>query len=404
MLHRHPVTLLPNPLTRAERAEMNTNKHKNTSPVRYSPARLPQSADGVPEATPKPTRLRKPAHVLHLCSGPPRPDSYANQLMPFNVTCLDVDWCNDAAHDITDDAFWDPLIHQVVHGEVDGAQMGPQCSTFSRVRGRCGGPPPLRGAAGKDIHGFADLDEVSKKKVQKDNILAKRVAIVAHELYLQGKPFVVENPAFVQGEVSLFALPEYVYLRSMPGVSLITFVQCYTGSYSVKPTSILVYLAVIGRDLFPESCNHQRRWWRFTSGRWLWAAHPPALGKELAVLASRWHAGLRRRKHHEFVSKATARYTGELNRRLAVAMVLGIQRSRELRLHDLKSKLSETRAKMTDIEPSNVISSIGEQTQVLQPNPARAPVAIKLKKETSRRGLWRNEASSQDHSRWPPRR
>ena len=253
-----------------------------------------QANEVAPQGIPK--QLLPRAKTIHLCSGPERKDSYSAQAEVLGIDCTNIDFCLDASMDLTDDACWDPIISDVVKGVYEGAQMDPQCSTFSRVRGKHGGPRPLRAANDAEIRGRRDLSPEEKLKVDKDNILAKRMAITAHELMRQDKPWIIENPAHSDEAVSIFNLPEYRFLRKQPGVFMKTFVQCPTGSYSTKPTTVLFYGTTIEDALFPRTCPHKPRWWRFTSGKWLWAAHPPAIGKIRAVVAQRWHPRLRREK------------------------------------------------------------------------------------------------------------
>ena len=98
------------------------------------------------------------AIVLHACSGPPRSGSYSCHLKSLGAECMDVDRCIDAASmDLTTDHGWDPVWDKVRAGYFAGAQMDPQCSTFSRVRSRRGGPKPLRSPQGSELDGLKGL-------------------------------------------------------------------------------------------------------------------------------------------------------------------------------------------------------------------------------------------------------
>ena len=65
---------------------------------------------------------------------------------------------------------------------------------MARLTHHDGGPPPLRGHAGKDIWGYPPLEGTDKVRVTKANALLKRMHEIMRELMRIGVPFYLENP------------------------------------------------------------------------------------------------------------------------------------------------------------------------------------------------------------------
>ena len=220
------------------------------------------SADGVSETwslrlhlTPVPGKRS----IVHLCSGPPREGSYNELAQGRGWGTIYVDICIHPELNIVHDDSWSLLQPLPAHPDVLALQADPQCSSFSALLSRPGGPGPLRAPTGPGRYGLPDLPPARAKKVMADTVLAIRVAALAKAFYLAGKPFIIENPAPLPNTPSIFTLDEYVDLKSLAGVADHKFVQCPFGAYSVKPTLLRYYLATISSDAFPSACPHPVR-------------------------------------------------------------------------------------------------------------------------------------------------
>ena len=331
-------------------------------------------------------------NILHICSGPERQGSYAEHASTLGMKAFNVDTVIDKRLDITSDWCWNKVIADVDGGKYAGAQMDPVCATFSPVRGKMFGPGPLRGSNGKELYGLPDLSPDDRVRVKTDTLIAIRCVIVAMSLYKQGKPFAIENPApWAKNQPSMFNLDEFIKLASLPGVRFTVFVQCPTGSYSMKPTGVLHYLLDLPRHWFPLRCPHPKQWFRFVDGRWRFCSHPPLLGKQIAVPAAQWTPNLSTCADG-FVSHKAARYTSELNRRLAAVMKRGVQKSYHghlrKRLHAVKNSVVPTRKRKFDVT---------ERTQVAMPE--RLHKRTKLAKDDDHTfiGGMRNSADACEH-------
>ena len=97
---------------------------------------------------------------------------------------------------------------------------------------------------------------------------------VAHD---QGIPFAVENPEPWEGHVSMFLIPEFMALASLPGVQAVNFDQCTVGAETAKPTRVLYYKVPLSS--LQKRCHRPKQWWEFKDWRGKsqrrWGAHPP---------------------------------------------------------------------------------------------------------------------------------
>ena len=126
--------------------------------------------------------------VIHVCSGPWRPGAYSEYLKAMNIRCFDIDFIINKKFNLCLNSFWDGLLKDTIDGVYDGMQADPQCSTFSVLRSRAGGPAPLRDAQGPGRYGRKLLSDDQKKQVQLDNLLATRVAALAKIFYDMNRP------------------------------------------------------------------------------------------------------------------------------------------------------------------------------------------------------------------------
>ena len=93
--------------------------------------------------------------------------------MSLNVQVFMADLENGI--DLLDDIAWEAR-QKKIEDEFDASLWSPPCSTFSAVRELPGGPPPLRGAAGPDLYGFAHLVGPEKEQVRIGTLCACRAA------------------------------------------------------------------------------------------------------------------------------------------------------------------------------------------------------------------------------------
>mgnify|MGYP001075995668 CR=1 FL=1 len=144
----------------------------------------------------------------------------------------------------------------------------------------------------------------------------------------------------------MFQLPSYVALRRLPGVKLVSYVQCPFGSISEKRTSMLVHRIELPRWRFKPSCPHRHRWFRYEdSGEWLWTRRQTLLGKRRVVLAEEYTAA-QHEQPTDYLTKAASAYPPEMNRQLAIAMATAVKRHRHTflqgRLHEAKAMKQAT--------------------------------------------------------------
>ncbi len=271
----------------------------------------------------------RPPRALHLFSGPHnRADGICAKLREHGWLCDDVDIANISqpgateygsgkeAHDLTNDHLWEFLLSEVRKGEYDFVFMGTECTTFSKVRERRPGPPPLRNL--DHPYGFPkgwihpDGSPITVKQLEEARIgtyfalKSAEMATVAHSAQVG---FAIENPEPSDGHISLFVLPEFVTLADLPGVRTVDFDQCPFEAETAKPTRILYY----GADLsgLVGRCNHTKQWHSFQDWKGYtqhqFSAHPPLAG--------------RRRESGELATKQAGAYPGPLNQAIVDAII-----------------------------------------------------------------------------------
>ena len=87
-----------------------------------------------------------------------------------------VDVANGTEFDMADQTKFESLLERVKRKEFAAVVMSPPCSSFSRVRGRPGGPRKVRGAVGADRYGLKDLKPKEKEAVRLGTLLRLRAA------------------------------------------------------------------------------------------------------------------------------------------------------------------------------------------------------------------------------------
>ena len=98
------------------------------------------------------------------------------QTCGFNVSVIWIDVVNGPEFDMADQTKFEALLEKVRRNEFAAVLMSPPCSTFSRARGRPGGPRKVRGPAGPDRYGLKDLKPKEKEGLRLGTLLAVRAA------------------------------------------------------------------------------------------------------------------------------------------------------------------------------------------------------------------------------------
>ena len=97
---------------------------------------------------------------------------------------------------------------RILAGEFVAVLLSPPCATYSKARKHDGGPPPLRGACGRDLYGFKHLKAKDKEAVRLGTLLAIRSAQFIQDCEQVGIPWLLENPPMEEGAPSLFNIEE----------------------------------------------------------------------------------------------------------------------------------------------------------------------------------------------------
>ena len=150
---------------------------------------------------------------------------------------------------------------------------------------------------GKERYGLAGLDERRGELVRLSNILALRGIKAWTAMHACGGPAVFEQPALLEGEVSMLRLDEFIELLKLQGAEHKILAQCTFGAVSQKLSSFVT--AKVSFSDAPESCTHKpRQWFKEVFGEVVTSRHPPTRGVERyfstmdeARLAARSSAG-----------------------------------------------------------------------------------------------------------------
>jgi hypothetical protein len=258
--------------------------------------------------------------VLLLCAGPDERElSIFKLLLKSGICGENWDLVNGAQFDLTDDATWDPLVARVRSREFVAAFASPPCTTASRLRNKPGGPPPLRGLAGKDRYGLSGLSVPNKEKVRVHNLILLRVAEILKIMAQQGVPWLFETPALKDGEVSILRLDEYQSLLCTQGVQHVIGVQCPFGALSSKPTSWVSHQ--VDMTDMPRECTHGKRtWFNDRTGVAVSARHRPTAGTDTYSSSQLVKSARGTFVPTSFVSATLAAYPDLLNRFLVAKL------------------------------------------------------------------------------------
>ena len=112
--------------------------------------------------------LQAPEWVVHLYAGAPGPKPFAS-LESRNVALLEFDITRSADQDVLKSPAWRVLLWGAVNGKVSHVMGGPSCKTFSVLRHREGGPPPVRGPM--DLYGLPEVSASDCQVVDRDTAL-----------------------------------------------------------------------------------------------------------------------------------------------------------------------------------------------------------------------------------------
>ena len=233
------------------------------------------------------TARHRRVKLLYLYSGSHRPlDGFAKFCKELNADCDCIDIKLDKSHDLLSQDFWEELFHRL--DEYEAFLLAPPCGTFTHARQRGdGGPRPLRGLVGSARYGLKWLSPEEKKQVREETILSFRACDVARHATTRGKPWILAQPQWVNGDASMFMLDEFAELLRVPGVRIRTLSQCKFGCPFTRDTDLLSNID----DLTPltKRCSHPEKAWRIPwSGERFWCSHPPQKGGQLAVPEAEW--------------------------------------------------------------------------------------------------------------------
>lgn len=253
--------------------------------------------------------------VLYLFSGKSRDGSLGYWLKKLGLETDEWDIEAQPSRDLADDLEWQKILSNIAAGKYSARKFD-------------GGPGPLRGSTGKCRYGFTDLPESDRVKVRLHNwfaIMTAQAALCAHKA---GVAFAIENPVRCADKPSLFNLDELKELQATTGAVFNKFPQCKFGSEFQKETEIL---STFDMPEFNDVCNCSCRWWIIPwNGESHFGPHPPPKGRQIAIPWEKWNKGmLSTEPRGPFLTRATAHYTSEMNKRLALAIakhVSGVNR------------------------------------------------------------------------------
>ena len=107
--------------------------------------------------------------AYHVFFGPEMeaPESFTDEYKRINASVVPVDTLlSPELHDVLQDHIWSSLKLEV-QNRADAMMISPPWGSFSGVREEgYGGPRPLRGPAGKDIHGVSYLNSYMNEGVR----------------------------------------------------------------------------------------------------------------------------------------------------------------------------------------------------------------------------------------------
>lgn len=230
--------------------------------------------------------------------------------MGWDAVDLDkVNICSHPMSDLADDLVWEQVHKDILAGVYTFVFCGTPCETFSALRNHRPGPPVLR--TRRFPYGRPDLSPEHKEQVRLGNLFVRRTEAACLAIESVGGGWCIENPEPRQDAVSLFDLDEMVALAARPGVDTTNFDQCRYGAETRKPTRLMFKGGAFA--VMYQRCNHAPQRWTAPDGSEYWAPHERMVG--------------RRRRSGDWASKASAAYTGALNKRLAACIASGHRRA-----------------------------------------------------------------------------
>ena len=105
--------------------------------------------------------------------------------------------------------------------------------------------PDQAGMASQAAYPPSRSDTSSKPCVQQHEqvrlgtFYALKTAEAATAAHSRGIPWAIENPEPWEGHISMWLLPGFMALASLPGVQTVNFDQCTIGAETAKPTRVL---------------------------------------------------------------------------------------------------------------------------------------------------------------------
>ena len=160
--------------------------------------------------------------------------------------------------DLTQQSVVDRLVTMIESRTIDAGHFGPPCSSWSRVRFKKPGPPPLRN---RDwLWGLppGDLSAKNREKVRLANVLLMACLILIEALQEISASWSLEHPAD-PGRwpfPSIWVLDRVLRLTAAGGVEKVTFPQRMLGCPAQKMTTLLG--VVDNLNTFDKPCVHRR--------------------------------------------------------------------------------------------------------------------------------------------------
>ena len=235
-------------------------------------------------------KARRKFRFVHLFSGPH--DVLKSALMEeagregVLVTVESYDREGDGRHDLAADSPYDEILGSA--DSIDGYHSGFPCGSFSMVRNREGGPPPVRSRL--EPYGLSTNDRKQQAEADKGTVLAVRSTIIAAEVLdcqrrkKLGEVATLENPPGSESGVDLPAwlLPE---VRSFMQKYQTTSARFNTCRYQTGKTRWYKPARWEGRlqdlDSLSGRCSCPS-----------WVVHDALLGKDRTARAAEYPIGL----------------------------------------------------------------------------------------------------------------
>ena len=154
----------------------------------------------------------------------------------IEVVNVDVGFLGD--HNLADEVVGAEWRRRAAAGEFDGGHAGPPCGTWSRVRFRTGGPPPLR--LRTHPWGRPRLTAGQLEKVGEANRMMRTAMGILKEVIMYGGSGTLEHPAD-PGRAPFPSIWNTDEMRNWIGdlgLETVTFPQCMMGAAAKKETTI----------------------------------------------------------------------------------------------------------------------------------------------------------------------